>query len=122
MLWVKVTFRFNWQNASGGAPIVRTLDENTCSDGYDNDGDTLTDDADGDCATGREIPSYKVEAFKFGKGTYEYDFVLTGPVDDIIALENMAPSVTVEQPELTSFARSSFSFRYCLGWRGPAIC
>jgi len=92
-------------NASGGAPIVRTLDENTCSDGYDNDGDTLTDDADGDCATGREIPSYKVEAFKFGKGTYEYDFVLTGPVDDIIALENMAPSVTVEQPELTSFAR-----------------
>ena len=92
-------------NASGGAPIVRTLDENTCSDGYDNDGDTLTDDADGDCATGREIPQYKVEAFKFGKGTYEYDFILTGPVDDIISLENMAPSVTVEQPELTSFAR-----------------
>ena len=92
-------------NASGGPPIVRTLDENTCSDGYDNDGDTLTDDADGDCATGREIPSYRVEAFKFGKGIYEYDFVLTGPVDDIISLENVAPSVTVEQPELTSFAR-----------------
>ena len=92
-------------NASGGPPIVRTLDENTCSDGYDNDGDTLTDDADSDCVNGREIPQYKVEAYKFGKGTYEYDFVLTGPVDDIISLENMAPSVTVEQPELTSFAR-----------------
>ena len=92
-------------NASGGPPIVRTLDENTCSDGYDNDGDTLTDDADDDCIAGREIPQYKVEAYKFGKGTLEYDFVLTGPVDDIISLQNMAPSVTVEQPELTSFAR-----------------
>ena len=92
-------------NASGGPPIVRTLDENTCSDGYDNDGDTLTDDEDSDCLNDREIPQYKVEAYKFGKGVFEYDFVLTGPVDDIISLENMAPSVTVEQPELTSFAR-----------------
>ena len=54
-----------------------------------------------------KIPQYKVEAFKFGKGVLEYDFVLTGPVDDIISLQNMAPSVTVEQPELTSFARVS---------------
>ena len=92
-------------NASGGPPIVRTLDENTCSDGYDNDGDTLSDDEDSDCLNDREIPQYKVEAYKFGKGVFEYDFVLTGPVDDIISLENMAPSVTVEQPELTSFAR-----------------
>ena len=92
-------------NASGGPPIVRTLDENTCSDGYDNDGDSLTDDDDGDCINSREIPKYRVEAFKFGKGTMEYDFTLNGPVDDIIALQNMAPSVTVEQPELTSFAR-----------------
>ena len=81
------------------------MDENTCSDGYDNDGDTLTDDADDDCVGGREIPQYKVEAFKFGKAVLEYDFVLTGPVDDIISLQNMPPSVTVEQPELTSFAR-----------------
>ena len=92
-------------NASGGPPILKTLDENTCSDGYDNDGDTLTDDDDQDCSNGREIPQYKVEAYKFGKGKFEYDFVLNGPVDDIIALENMAPSVTLEQPELTSFAR-----------------
>jgi len=92
-------------NASGGPPIVRTLDENTCSDGYDNDGDTLTDDDDTDCLNDREIPQYKVEAYKFGKGVFEYDFVLTGPVDDIISLVNVAPSVTVEQPELTSFAR-----------------
>ena len=48
------------------APIV-VLDENTCSDGYDNDGDTLTDDADGDCATGPEIPEYQLEAFKVGE-------------------------------------------------------
>ena len=52
-------------NASGGPPIVRTLDENTCSDGYDNDGDTLTDDADDDCIAGREIPQYKVEAVSY---------------------------------------------------------
>ena len=92
-------------NASGGPPIVRTLDENTCSDGYDNDGDTFTDDSDSDCLNDREIPKYRVEAYKFGKGIYEYEFELTGPVDDIISLVNMAPSVTVEQPELTSFAR-----------------
>ena len=106
----------NWNNVVGeqdvqviitpGPPaITETLDENTCSDGYDNDGDTLTDENDPDCANGREIPEYSVEAYKFGKGIMQYDFVLNGPVDDIINLVNMAPSVTVEQPELTSFAR-----------------
>ena len=106
----------NWNNVVGeqgvdviispGPPaITETLDENTCSDGYDNDGDTLTDENDPDCVNGREIPEYSVEAYKFGKGIMEYDFVLNGPVDDIINLVNMAPSVTVEQPELTSFAR-----------------
>ena len=65
----------------------------------------MTDENDPDCVNGREIPEYSVEAYKFGKGIMEYDFVLNGPVDDIINLVNMAPSVTVEQPELTSFAR-----------------
>ena len=106
----------NWNNQVGeqnvdvvvspGPPaITKQLDENTCSDGYDNDGDTLYDEEDPDCATGREIPAYSVEAFKFGKGVYEYDFTLNGPVDDIINLVNMPPSVAVTQPELTSFAR-----------------
>ena len=39
---------------------------------------------------------------------------LTGPVDDIISLENMAPSVTVEQPELTS-SLVLYLFRYGMG-------
>ena len=47
----------NWNNQVGeqgvtvvldpGPPAITTvMDENTCSDGYDNDGDTLTDDDD----------------------------------------------------------------------------
>ena len=106
----------NWNNQVGeqgvtvvldpGPPAITTvMDENTCSDGYDNDGDTLTDDDDPDCATGREIPSYSVEAYKFGKGIFQSNFNLTGPIDDIISLENMPPSVTLTQPEFTSFAR-----------------
>ena len=100
-------------NISGGNSIVLQLDENTCSDGYDNDGDTLVDSEnltganfDPDCSNGgREIPEYSVEAFKFGKGLADFDFVLNGPMDDIINLVNKAPSVTVAQPESTSFAR-----------------
>ena len=99
-------------NSSGGTPISVQLDENTCSDGYDNDGDTFVDSGnvsanfDPDCTNGgREIPKYIVEAYKFGKGIKQYEFSLNGPVDDIISLENIAPSVTVEQSELTSFAR-----------------
>ena len=106
----------NWNNQVGeqgvtvvldpGPPALTTvMDENTCSDGYDNDGDTLTDDNDPDCASGREIPAYSVEAYKFGKGVYEFDFSLTGPIDDIISLDNLPPSVTLTQPEFTSFAR-----------------
>tara|TARA_B110000459_G_scaffold195696_1_gene236655 strand:+ start:4341 stop:8903 length:4563 start_codon:yes stop_codon:yes gene_type:complete len=107
----------NWNNQVGeeditvvvdaGPPATTTtMDENTCSDGYDNDGDTLTDANDPDCLTGREIPSYSVEAYKFGKGVYDFDFTLTGPIDDIINLDNMPPSVTLTQPEFTSFART----------------
>ncbi len=83
-------------------PVV--LDEDTCSDGYDNDGDTFVDDADPDCANGRELPFYIVEAYKFGKGKKEFDFVLNGQIDDVISLDNVRPSVTVEQNDGTSFA------------------
>ena len=80
------------------------LDEDTCSDGYDNDGDTFVDADDPDCANGRELPFYIVEAYKFGKGTKEFDFVLSGPIDDVISLDNQRPSVTVEQYDGDSFA------------------
>ncbi|MAH29640.1 MAG: hypothetical protein CL959_03045 [Euryarchaeota archaeon] len=85
-----------------GTPI--TLDEDTCSDGYDNDGDTYVDDDDPDCANGRELPFYIVEAYKFGKGKKDFDFVLSGSIDDIISLDNQRPSVTVEQYDGDSFA------------------
>lgn len=80
------------------------LDEDTCSDGYDNDGDTFVDADDPDCANGRELPFYIVEAYKFGKGTKEFDFVLSGAIDDVISLDNQRPSVTVEQYDGDSFA------------------
>ena len=85
-----------------GSPI--TLDEDTCSDGYDNDGDTYVDEDDPDCANGRELPFYIVEAYKFGKGKKDFDFVLSGSIDDIISLDNERPSVTVEQYDGDSFA------------------
>jgi hypothetical protein len=52
-------------NDGTGNPIV--VDEDSCSDGIDNDGDTLIDGDDNDCVTGRERPFYTVEAYKFGK-------------------------------------------------------
>lgn len=89
-------------NDGNGNPIVVT--EDTCSDGYDNDGDTYVDDADTDCVNGRELPFYIVEAYKFNKGKKDFDFVLTGAVDEIINLENLRPGVTVEQYDGDSFA------------------
>ena len=71
--------------------------EDSCGDGIDNDGDTLKDGQDPDCQSGnREMPTYSVEAKKFGKGTSTHDFVLSGMVDEVINLQNMEPSVTVE--------------------------
>ena len=87
-----------------GTGIQSVLDEDTCSDGYDNDGDTYVDDDDPDCANGRELPFYIVEAYKFGKGKKDFDFVLSGSIDDIISLDNERPSVTVEQYDGDSFA------------------
>ena len=81
--------------------------EDSCGDGIDNDGDTLADGQDPDCQAGnREMPTYSVEAKKFGKGTSTHDFVLSGMVDEVINLQNMEPSVTVDQNDGTSFART----------------
>jgi len=81
--------------------------ENSCGDYIDNDGDTLKDGQDSDCQSGgREMPSYSVEASKFGKGTSTHDFDLTGMVDEVVHLSNMAPSVMVSQHDGTSFARN----------------
>ena len=89
-------------NDGTGQPIV--VDEDSCADGIDNDGDTYVDDDDPDCATGREQPFYSVEAFKFGSGTKDFSYVLSGPIDDVINLNNLRPSVSVNEPDGYSFA------------------
>jgi hypothetical protein len=89
-------------NDGTGQPIV--VDEESCADGVDNDGDTLVDDNDPDCATGREQPFYSVEAFKFGSGTKSFSYVLSGPIDDVINLNNLRPSVSVNEQDGYSFA------------------
>lgn len=105
---------------SSGNPIF--IDENSCADGYDNDGDTFVDskdidpdpvgsadtDSNSNCDAGnREMPFYSVNAYKFGKGTKEFNYVLTGPIDDVINLDNIKPSVTVEQNDGFSFATNA---------------
>ena len=101
----------NWNHVVGdtsvdvpGTPTVESIDENSCADGYDNDGDTKVDSADEDCANGREQAFYTVEAFKFGKGEKTFSFTLNGGVDDIINLDNLRPSVVVDQLDGASFA------------------
>ena len=101
----------NWNHFVGetgvtvpGSNPTTILDEDTCSDGYDNDGDTFVDEDDPDCANGRELPFYIVEAYKFGKGKKDFDFVLSGSIDDVISLDNQRPSVTVQQYDGDSFA------------------
>jgi len=101
----------NWNHVVGdtavdvpGTPQVESIDENSCADGYDNDGDTKVDTADEDCTNGREQAFYTVEAYKFGKGEKTFSFTLTGGVDDIINLDNLEPSVVVDQLDGASFA------------------
>ena len=98
-------------NDGTGQPIV--VDEDSCADGIDNDGDTFIDELDvnngiGDtsnCENGnREKPFYSVEAFKFGSGRDDFSYVLSGSVDDVINLENLRPSVSVTEPDGYSFA------------------
>ena len=85
-----------------GQPVV--VDEDSCADGIDNDGDTFVDDDDSDCVNGREQPFYTVEAFKFGSGTKDFSYVLSGPIEDVINLNNVRPSVSVNEQDGTSFA------------------
>ena len=99
----------NWNHFVGETNVLIPgvgvyIDENSCADGYDNDGDTKYDDEDDDCVGGRELPFYSVEAFKFGKGQDEFDFVLSGSIDDVINLVNLKPSVTVNENDGFSFA------------------
>ena len=102
----------NWNHRVGdtgvdvpGTPAVESIDENSCADGYDNDGDTKVDTSDEDCANGgREMAFYTVEAYKFGKGTKSFSFTLSGGVDDIINLDNTRPSIVVNEPDGSSFA------------------
>lgn len=85
-----------------GQPIV--MDEDSCADGIDNDGDTLVDSDDADCLNGRELPFYTVDAYKFGSGKKNLTFVLSGEIDEVINLENLRPSVSVDQADGASFA------------------
>ena len=101
----------NWNHLVGesnvrvpGITPALYLDEDSCADGYDNDGDTKVDSEDSDCTNGRELPFYSVEAYMFGKGEKEFDFVLSGSIDDVINLDNLKPSVTVTQNDGFSFA------------------
>ena len=103
--WVTLPSNFhldtNWNH------IAVDPSEDSCGDGIDNDGDTLADGQDPDCQTGnRELPVYSVEARKFSKGTSSHDFTLTAMVDEVINLDNLAPSVSVDQNDGTSFART----------------
>ena len=86
--------------------------ENSCSDGIDNDGDLIMDADDPDCQNGansRELSLYYVSAYKFGKGYKKYSITMTsqvGVLSEIISLENMDPSITVNQNDGHSFKRS----------------
>ena len=91
-------------NDGTGQPIV--VDEDSCADGIDNDGDTYVDGDDSDCINGRERPFYTVEAYKFGSGSDDFSYVLSGPIDDVINLENLRPSVSVNEPDGYSYAQT----------------
>ena len=103
--WVTLPSNFhidtNWNH------LATDLGEDSCGDGADNDGDTLVDGQDPDCQNGgREMPTYSVDAKKFGKGTSVHEFTLTGMIDEVIHLANIAPHVNVDQNDGTSFART----------------
>ena len=86
--------------------------ENSCSDGIDNDGDLIVDSEDTDCQSGsssRELSLYYISAYKFGKGYKKYSLTMTsqtGVLTEIVTLENMAPTINVDQNDGHSFKRS----------------
>ena len=103
--WVTLPSNFHLDTNWNHAPVDQN--EDSCGDGTDNDGDTLVDGQDPDCQNGnREMPTYSVEAMKFSKGSSSHDFTLSGMIDEVINLDNMIPSVSVDQNDGKSFART----------------
>ena len=103
--WVTLPSNFHLDTNWNHAPVDQN--EDSCGDGTDNDGDTLVDGQDPDCQNGnREMPTYSVEAMKFSKGSSAHDFTLSGMIDEVINLDNMIPSVSVDQNDGKSFART----------------
>jgi len=113
--WVTLASNFhidhNWNRTWNEAYVNGTVDwpaEDSCTDAIDNDGDGKADAEDPDCFEGsgtRELSVYMVDVDKFDKGRSSHSFTLTGQVDEVINLNNMAPSVRVDQIEDSSFAR-----------------
>ncbi|MBT6645791.1 MAG: hypothetical protein HOB52_08295 [Euryarchaeota archaeon] len=102
--WVSLPSDFhidtNWNHLANGA------NENSCDDGIDNDGDSVMDSADPDCqGGGREMSTYHVTASKFGKGSIDYTFNLTGQLDDVVSLNNIGPNLVVDQQDNQPFKR-----------------
>jgi len=113
--WVTLASNFhidhNWNRTWNEPYLNGSVDwpaEDSCTDAIDNDGDGVADSEDSDCFEGsgtRELSVYLVDVDKFDKGRSSHSFTLTGSIDQVINLDNMAPSVRVDQKEDTSFAR-----------------
>ncbi|MAK77884.1 MAG: hypothetical protein CL992_01195 [Euryarchaeota archaeon] len=96
-------FRGNGENPNNR---VGDPGENSCADGFDNDGDGVADYRDSDCqGSGRELARYLIYAEAWGGGQYTGDLTLTGTVDSTLLLSNMAPTVNVNQQDGVSFGR-----------------
>lgn len=111
--WVTLASNFhidhNWNRVWNEPDLAANwIAEDSCTDAIDNDGDGVSDELDPDCAEGsgtRELSVYRVDVDKFDKGRSSQIFTLSGSIDQVINLENMAPSVRVDQLEDKSFAR-----------------
>jgi hypothetical protein len=113
--WVTLASNFhidhNWNRTWNEPYLNGTVDwpaEDSCTDAIDNDGDGKADAEDPDCFDGsgtRELSVYLVDVNKFDKGRSSHSFTLTGSIDQVVNLDNMPPSVRVDQIEDTSFAR-----------------
>ena len=79
--------------------------EDSCNDGLDNDGDAVYDADDPDCHSGnsRELSHYSVTAYRVGKGSSSFDLTVSGQLDAVVTLTNMAPSVKVNQENESTF-------------------
>ena len=106
-------FRGNGNNPDG---FVNDPLENSCQDGFDNDGDLLYDMDDDDCANGgRETSAYFVSGWKFGKGSVDTTLLLNNQVDDVLSLQNEVPTVLLD----TNYVDSA-SFKRTISVTGTA--